>query len=72
MELKKKLRENKGDSDTNCTVTKGFVKGLEELEIKAWVETVQTTELRSVGLITVIIIFSLARCPILIKMIRFY
>ena len=28
-----------------CTVTKGLLKGLEDLEIGGWVETIQTTAL---------------------------
>ena len=43
--------EHESDGDTNCDwcthiVTKGLVKRLDELEIRAQVETIQTTALR--------------------------
>ena len=41
--------EHEGDNYTNCywcfgTVTKWLLKGLEDLEVGGWVETIQTTE----------------------------
>ena len=46
--------EHEGDSDTNCgsalgTILKGLAKGLEDLEIRGQVETIQT--LRSVRIL---------------------
>ena len=41
----KKTVEHESDGDTNCTVTKGLVQGLEDLEIRGRVETIQTTAL---------------------------
>ena len=40
--------EHLGDGDNNCTVTKGFVQGLEDLEIRG-LETIQTTSLLRPG-----------------------
>ena len=46
----KKTMEHEGDNYTNCdwcfgTITKGLLKGLEDLEVGGWVETIQTTAL---------------------------
>ena len=50
MTKKKQTMKHYGDDDNNCncvldTIPKGLVKGLEELEIKGQVETIQTTAL---------------------------
>ena len=45
----KKIVEHKNDGDNNClgAITKGLVQGLEDLEVRGRVETIETSLLRS-------------------------